>query len=87
MIETLKAIDEYEARNTLNDEQRRELFERRLQTFLRIREWREENEHLGLEPTISTIGPLSSVKCSYKIGLTTLILANQLMVKNVHMMK
>ena len=29
------------------------MFERRLQIFLRIHEWREENKRLGLEPTIS----------------------------------
>ena len=44
MMETLKAIDDYEARNTLNDEQRRQMFERRMQIFLRIRQWREEKE-------------------------------------------
>ena len=37
----------------LNEEERRSVFERRLQIFLRIQKWREENKRLGLEPTIS----------------------------------
>ena len=41
-FETLREIDEYEM-NALTDEERRALFERRLQLFFRIREWREEN--------------------------------------------
>ena len=52
-METLKEIDDYEAKNVLTDEQRRALFERRMQIFLRIHQWREENKKLGLEPTIS----------------------------------
>ena len=52
-METLKEIDDYEAENELSDEQRRALFGRRMQIFLRIHQWREENERLGLEPTIS----------------------------------
>ena len=39
--------------HSLNEEERRLVFERRLWMFLRIHEWREENERLGLEPTIS----------------------------------
>ena len=53
VMETLKEIDDYEAENELSDEQRRALFERRMQIFLRIHQWREENERLGLDPTIS----------------------------------
>ena len=52
-FETLKEIDEYASENNLTDEERRALFERRMQIFFRIREWREENKKLGLEPTIS----------------------------------
>ena len=52
-FETLKEIDEYESKNALTDEERRALFERRMQIFFRIRDWREENKKLGLEPTIS----------------------------------
>ena len=52
-FETLKEIDEYAMKNALRDEERRALFERRMQIFFRIREWREENKQLGLEPTIS----------------------------------
>ena len=52
-FETLKEIDEYASENNMTDEERRALFERRMQIFFRIREWREENKKLGLEPTIS----------------------------------
>ena len=52
-FETLKEIDEYASRNDLSDEERRALFERRMEIFFRIRDWREENKKLGLEPTIS----------------------------------
>ena len=51
-FETLKEIDEYASENNLTDEERRALFEGRMQIFFRIREWR-ENKKLGLEPTIS----------------------------------
>ena len=37
----------------LSNEERRALFERRMQIFCRIREWREENVRLGLKSTIS----------------------------------
>ena len=53
VMETLKQIDVCEAENELSDEQRRALFEKRMQIFLRIHQWREENKKLGLEPTIS----------------------------------
>ena len=52
-FETLKQIEEYEAANVLTDEQRRVLFERRMQIFLRIHQWREENERLGLAPDLT----------------------------------
>ena len=52
-FETLKEIDEYASENNLSDEERRALIERRMQIFFRIRDWREENKKLGLEPTIS----------------------------------
>ena len=48
---------EVERTPPLNEEEQRlmfeRLFERRLQIFLRIHEWREENKKFGLEPTIS----------------------------------
>ena len=44
---------ELERMHSLNEEERRALFERRMQIFFRIRDWREENKKLGLEPTIS----------------------------------
>ena len=43
----MKEIDEYAMKNALIDEERRALFERRMQIFFRIREWREENKKLG----------------------------------------
>ena len=52
-FETLKEIDEYALENNLTDEERRVLFERRMQLFFRTREWREENRKFGLERTIS----------------------------------
>ena len=52
-FETLKEIDEYASEKNLSDEERRALIERRMQIFFRIRDWREENKKLGLEPTIS----------------------------------
>ena len=52
-FETLKQIEEYEAANVLTDEQRRVLFERRMQIFLRIHQRREENERLGLAPDLT----------------------------------
>ena len=52
-FETLKEIDDYEMKNALTDEEWRALFERLIQIFFRIREWKEENKKLGLKPTIS----------------------------------
>ena len=52
-FETLKEIDDYALENDLTNEERRALFERRMQIFFRISDWREENKTLGLEPTIS----------------------------------
>ena len=52
-FETLKQIEEYEAANVLSDEQRRVLFERRMQIFLRSHQWREENKQLGLAPDLT----------------------------------
>ena len=49
-FETLKEIDDYAMENDLTDEERRALFERRMQIFFRIRE---ENKKLGLEPIVS----------------------------------
>ena len=50
--QTLADIAELERTHSLNEEERL-VFERRLQIFLRIHEWREENKRLGLEPAIS----------------------------------
>ena len=52
-FETLREIDEYAMKNALTDVERRALFERQMQLFYRIRDWREENKKLGVEPTIS----------------------------------
>ena len=52
-FQTLADIAELERTHLLNEEERRLVFERRLRIFLRIHEWREENERLGLESTIS----------------------------------
>ena len=51
--QTLAELAELESTHSLNEEERRLVFERCLWMFLRIHEWREENERLGLEPTIS----------------------------------
>ena len=51
--QTLAELAELERTHSLNEEERRALFERRMQVFFRIRDWREENKKLGLEPTIS----------------------------------
>ena len=51
--QTLADIAELERTHLLNEEERRLVFDRRLWIFLRIHEWREENERLGLESTIS----------------------------------
>ena len=37
----------------MTNEERQALIERRIQIMIRMREWREENKKLGLEPTIS----------------------------------
>ena len=50
---TLAELAELERTRSLNEEERRLVFERRLWMFLRIHDWREKNERLGLEPTIS----------------------------------
>ena len=52
-INACQTLAELERIHSLNEEERRLVFERRLWMFLRIHEWREENERLGLEPTIS----------------------------------
>ena len=51
--QTLVDIAELERTHSLNEEERRLVFERRLRIFLRIHEWREGNERLGLESTNS----------------------------------
>ena len=51
--QTLAELAELERIHSLNEEEQRLVFERRLQIFQRIHEWREENKKLGLEPTIS----------------------------------
>ena len=51
--QTLADLAELERTHSLNEEEQRLVFERRLQICLRIHEWREENKKLGLEPTIS----------------------------------
>ena len=38
-FETLKEIDEYASETNLTDEERRALFERRMQILIRMREW------------------------------------------------
>ena len=52
-FETLKQIDDYEAANSLTDEQRHLLFEQRMQIFLCIHQWWEDNERLGLAPDLT----------------------------------
>ena len=51
--QTLAELAELERIHSLNEEEQRLVFERRLQIFQRIHEWREENKNLGLEPAIS----------------------------------
>ena len=51
--QTLAKLAKLERIHSLNEEEQRLVFERRLWMFLRIHEWREENGRLGLEPTIS----------------------------------
>ena len=51
--QTLTDIAELERTYSLSEEEQRLVFEKRLQIFLRIYEWREENKRLGLEPAIS----------------------------------
>ena len=51
--QTLAELAELERIHSLNEEEQRLVFERRLQIFQQIHEWREENKKLGLEPTIS----------------------------------
>ena len=51
--QTLAELGELERKHLLNEEEQRLVFERRLQIFQRIHEWREENKNLGLEPAIS----------------------------------
>ena len=41
--ETLNEVDAIEAEENLSNEERRGLFERPMQIFCQIREWREEN--------------------------------------------
>ena len=49
----LAELAELERIHSLNEEERRLVFERRLWIFLRILKWREENGRLGLELSIS----------------------------------
>ena len=51
--QTLAEHCELERTHLLNEEEQRLVFERRLQIFQRIHEWREENKKLGIEPAIS----------------------------------
>ena len=52
VCQTLADIAELERTHSLNEEEQRLVFERRLQVFLQIQKWREEKK-LGLEPSIS----------------------------------
>ena len=51
--QTLAELAELERTHSLNEGEQRLVFERRLCIFLRIHGWREENERLGLAPSIS----------------------------------
>ena len=51
--QTLAELGELERTHLLNEEEQRLVFERRMQIFQRIHEWREENKKLGIEPAIS----------------------------------
>ena len=53
MCQTLAELAKLERTHLLNEEEQPLVFERRLQTFLRIYKWQEENRKLGLEPAIS----------------------------------
>ena len=54
-INACQTLAELERIHLLNEEERCLVFERRLWLFWQIHEWREENERLGLEPTISDL--------------------------------
>ena len=51
--QTLADIAELERTHSLNEEEQRLVFERRLQIFTQIQRWRKENKRFGLEPAIS----------------------------------
>ena len=54
--QTLADIAELERTHLLNEEEQRLVFERRLQIFLRIYEWREENKKFVLNPPVQIRG-------------------------------
>ena len=47
--QTLADIAELERTHSLNEEEQRLVFERRLQIFTQIQRWQEENKRLGLD--------------------------------------
>ena len=68
-LETLKEIDEYESKNAMTDEERRALFERRMQIFFRIHATGEKKTRSWASNRPSRMnGPRNNAKAFYAIG-------------------
>ena len=85
--QTLAELAELETTHSLNEGEQRLVFERRLQIFLRIHEWREENKKLGLEPTSSDTWAPEQTQRLCASGSMSPILQRQFVVRNARTTK
>ena len=83
--QTLAELGELERTHLLNEKEQRLVFERRLQIFQRIHEWREENKKLGIGPAISDFCP-NRDKDFLMGGATIRILSKRAVARNVRTM-
>ena len=83
-FETLKEIDEYAMKNALTDEERRGLFERRMQYFS---EYANGVGSWASNLPFQIHGHHNNAKASYRIGLMTHLLSKQVAARNARMTK
>ena len=68
---TIAELNSLQRMHTLTEQEQRLVFERQMEIFQRIAEWRMENERMGLVPDISdTWTPEQQDKHFYATGLT-----------------
>ena len=82
--QTLAELCELERTHLLNEEEQRLVFERRLQIFQRIHEWREENKKLGIDKDFLTSGATIRILSKRAVARNVLLLPFFLHALNNH---